>query len=236
MYKALEQTLDDLHNDKAVRGVIFRSALDRDIYTAGNDINALFAPRTTLARYREYWVISNRFLAKLLSSPLVTVAAIKGACPAGGCVLALCCDYRIMKSGSIGLNEVALAIPVPAYWARLMSSAIGEGEAYRMCTLARQIPASRALQIGLIDEIHEDVDAQARRFMNETLKLPDVGRIATKMSFRQSLAQEMGDEKRLAKEADKSWDKLSSKETVAILTAVMAKLSKKGKRKADGKL
>lgn len=47
-------------------------------------------------RYREFWVTSNVFLARLYRSPLVTLAAIKGACPAGGCCLSLCCDVRIM--------------------------------------------------------------------------------------------------------------------------------------------
>jgi hypothetical protein len=49
--------------------------------------------------------------------PLVTA----GACPAGGCCLALACDIRLASdSCSIGLNEVALGIPVPAFWAQLM--------------------------------------------------------------------------------------------------------------------
>jgi hypothetical protein len=40
----------------------------------------------------------------------------RGACPAGGCILALCCDERVMTDDSascIGLNEVALGIAVP---------------------------------------------------------------------------------------------------------------------------
>ncbi len=47
-------------------------------------------------RYTDFWVTSNVFLARLYRSPLVTLAAIKGACPAGGCCLSLCCDMRIM--------------------------------------------------------------------------------------------------------------------------------------------
>ena len=49
-----------------------------------------------MGRYREFWVTSNVFLARLHRTPLVTVAAIKGACPAGGCCLSMCCDLRIM--------------------------------------------------------------------------------------------------------------------------------------------
>ena len=49
----------------------------------------------------------------LFHSPCVQVAAIRGACPAGGCCMSLCCDFRIMTDfGHIGLNEVALGIAV----------------------------------------------------------------------------------------------------------------------------
>ncbi len=49
---------------------------------------------------------SNVFLARLYRTPLVTVAAIKGACPAGGCCLSMCCDVRIMTV------QVQLCYPV----------------------------------------------------------------------------------------------------------------------------
>ena len=57
----------------------------------------------------------------------LAVAAIRGACPAGGCCLALTCDYRIQTyQGNIGLNETALGVPVPPFWAMLMTSIIGQ--------------------------------------------------------------------------------------------------------------
>ena len=55
------------------------------------------------------------------------MAAIRGACPAGGCCLALTCDYRIQtQQGTIGLNETALGVPVPPFWAMLMTRIIGQ--------------------------------------------------------------------------------------------------------------
>ena len=42
---------------------------------------------------------------------MLQVSAIRGACPAGGCCLSLCCDFRIMTDfGHIGLNEVRLPL------------------------------------------------------------------------------------------------------------------------------
>ena len=55
--------------------MIFTSGLAREIFTAGNDLAELYAPKTSLERYTEFWVVATTFLARLLRSPLVTVSA-----------------------------------------------------------------------------------------------------------------------------------------------------------------
>ena len=51
----------------------------------------------------------------LAACPVPVVAALAGHSPAGGCVLALCCDYRIMADGPfrIGLNETQVGLVAP---------------------------------------------------------------------------------------------------------------------------
>lgn len=56
-----------------MRGVIFTSGLQRDVFTAGNDLAELYAPLTSEERYTRFWLVSTTFLARLLRSPLVTV-------------------------------------------------------------------------------------------------------------------------------------------------------------------
>lgn len=125
-WQQLEAALDQLEADPSVRAVVFSSGLQRDVFSAGNDLLELYAPRTSKARYSEFWITSNRFLARLHRSRLATVAAVRGACPAGGCIISLCCDHRVMTpQGSMGLNEVLLGIPVPKYWGLLMARVIG---------------------------------------------------------------------------------------------------------------
>lgn len=51
-WEALTATLDSLEADSSCRGVIFQSGLQRDIFTAGNDIMELYAPNTSLERYK----------------------------------------------------------------------------------------------------------------------------------------------------------------------------------------
>jgi enoyl-CoA hydratase/carnithine racemase len=110
---------------------------------------------------RNFWKISNQFLGNLYVSRLVTIAGIRGACPAGGCCLALCCDYRILTDpGYIGLNEVALGISVPKYWGRLMERVIGSGKAEKLLQFAQLVKAKQALDIGLVDEICHKEDLE----------------------------------------------------------------------------
>src|SRR5258706_12337111 len=61
------------------------------------------------------WGVFYSLLGAIAPSPIPIVAAITGHAPAGGTVLALFCDYRIMAEGDykIGLNEVQVGIPVP---------------------------------------------------------------------------------------------------------------------------
>ncbi len=69
-------------------------------------------------------------------------------------MLALCCDARLMTDdGRIGLNEVALGIPVPLYWGRLMATLVGAGRADALLQTAALVPAQQALALGLVDAV-----------------------------------------------------------------------------------
>jgi 3,2-trans-enoyl-CoA isomerase len=126
LWKQLTSEVQKCENDPTIRGVIFTSGLTRQIFTAGNDLNELYAPSTSLERFTEFWTVSNQCIANLSKSKLVTVAALNGACPAGGTALALACDFRVASEDTkMGLNEVALGISVPPYWVKLMATVIG---------------------------------------------------------------------------------------------------------------
>ena len=230
VWRQLSAALEELEADPAIRGVIWRSGLVKDVFTAGNDLLELYAPKTSLARYEEFWVLQNQFLARLYRSPLVTMAAIRGAAPAGGCCLALCCDYRLMTDfGAIGLNEVALGIPVPAYWAQLMVRTIGQRPAERILGFGVMVEPQEAKALGMVDAVvsRDSLDATASATMAQLLKAPDPGRRATKASLRSEFAQAWADY--CTKEVPGSWRLLTAPATIEALGAVLARLGK-GKR------
>ena len=231
LWHQLADALTQLEADKSVRGVIFQSGLKRDVFTAGNDIMELYAPKSSPERYRDFWVTQNQFFARLYRSHLVTVAAIRGACPAGGCALALTCDYRVMTDfGTIGLNEVALGIPVPEYWSHLMQRTVGQRHAERLLPYGLMASAQEALAIGMVDALvpAESLTGAAEDTMKKLLALPfDEARRQTKAHLRAEFSQKW--EYYCIEEADYGWKLISHPKTVAAIEGVLQKLSKSKK-------
>lgn len=76
------------------------------------------------------------FLVKLkkLNLRVPVKLNLKGASPAGGCLMAMTCEYRVFVDGkhNIGLNETKLGIVAPTWFKDLYISTIG----YRRAELA----------------------------------------------------------------------------------------------------
>jgi 3,2-trans-enoyl-CoA isomerase len=129
--------------------------------------------------------------------------------------------------GSIGLNEVALGIPVPHYWAKLMVRTIGQRPAERLLQFGLMPSASEALKLGLVDELTSvaSLSAKAEEMMSSMLQSLDPGRQATKQHLRESFAKEW--EAYCGPEAEGGWQVLSHPKTVKALEGVLQRLSKK---------
>ena len=195
-WSELRDALERVESEPETRACVFLSRLKRDIFTAGNDINELYAPGTTSERYEAFWRMQTTFLTRLLVSPLVTIAGIRGACPAGGAMLSLCCDYRVQtthKTSTFGLNEVMLGIPVPKFWARrfcevTLSKALGE----KLLLQGALVKPSEALRFGLIDEVCEEgmLEKRVMEIAEKMKRFPRDGYAKTKINLRGAFAEE----------------------------------------------
>lgn len=233
LWTALSDALTELERDPKVRGVVFASELKKNIFTAGNDIKELYVKTTTKARYTQFWRTQTSFLCRLLRSPLATVCAIRGACPAGGCAVALCCDYRVQSdAGTFGLNEVQLGIPVPKYWAKLFCMVAGHTAGDLTLQLGALLTPPEAKALGLLHEVvpAAAVLPAAERAMSEKfLRRHDGARGATKANLRGGFSDEW--ERYVDEEAAAGWAMLSTPEVEAALGGVIARLSKGTKAK-----
>lgn len=193
LLKAISETLDDLQNNKS-RGMILTSS-SKSVFSAGLDIMEMYKPK--VERMKEFWSTLQDVWFKLYGSPFPTVAAINGHSPAGGCLLSLCCEYRVMcQNYTIGLNETKLGIVAPKWFMASMRNTISRRDAELALTLGTLFTTDEALKVGLIDEIatsKEDAIAKATAFLDKFKKISPQARSMTKQALRSKDIMELED-------------------------------------------
>src|SRR5690606_37189955 len=144
------------------------------VFSAGLDVPHLLA--LDAPALRAAWESFFHAARALAGSPVPVVAAINGHAPAGGCVLALCCDYRVMAAGAyrIGLNETQVGLVAPEGIQSLMRRVVGAHRAERLLVAGEMVDARRALDIGLVDELAgiDEVPTRALAWLRALLALP----------------------------------------------------------------
>ncbi|CAD5115181.1 DgyrCDS4176 [Dimorphilus gyrociliatus] len=185
----LSMAIQKLNMEKSCRGIILTSSLP-SIFSAGLDILEMYQPEPD--RLEKFWTEFQEIWLALYSSPKTVMSAINGHSPAGGCIIALATDYRIMKPKfTIGLNETMLGIVAP-FWAEdSMKAVIGQRRSEYSLQLGKLYTAEEALQINLIDEISDNPLQACEDEMMNWLKLPDHARTLTKFQNRGHIIEKM---------------------------------------------
>jgi Delta3-Delta2-enoyl-CoA isomerase len=100
-------------------------------------------------------------LRRLLLFPLPTIAAINGHAFAGGAMLALCHDYRIMQTdkGWFSVNEVHLQLTIPSWLIKLITFKVPGAKAQSDVLLfGKKLVAKDALDLGVVQKITTSKD------------------------------------------------------------------------------
>ncbi|XP_054616109.1 enoyl-CoA delta isomerase 1, mitochondrial-like isoform X4 [Dunckerocampus dactyliophorus] len=186
-------SLEKLEMDKSCRGLIITSTLPK-VFSAGLDIMELCG--TSPERCGELWKAVQEMWLKLYSSNMVTIAAVNGSSPGGGCLMALSCDYRIMADNpryTIGLNETSLGI-VAAFWFKeTMSNTVGHRTTEMALALGLLYNPNEALKTGLVDQIvpEDKLMTTAEQAMAKWLAIPDHARQITKSMMRKQIIDKL---------------------------------------------
>lgn len=198
------------------------------VFSAGLDVPRLLAMER--AELESAWRAFFGVLEALARSPLPSVAAIAGHSPAGGAVMSLFCDYRVMARGPyrIGLNEVQVGLIVPECIQYALRRLVGPCRAERLMVAGAMVDAEQAHAIGLVDEL-VDVDhvtTRALAWLQELLALPRKAMRTTRTIARTDLVEAIADPTRL--DLPRFLDEWFSDETQAVLQALVAKLKSRG--------
>ncbi|MDV3253919.1 MAG: enoyl-CoA hydratase/isomerase family protein [Lysobacter sp.] len=197
------------------------------VFSAGLDVPYLVGLGEDRAALTAAWQAFFAAARAIATCPVPVAAAITGHSPAGGCVLALCCDYRVMAAGDfrIGLNETQVGLVAPEGIQRLMRRAVGTARAERLLVAGELVEAERALRIGLVDELAppEEVAARAIAWLQHLLALPREAMSHTRRIARADMIEALEPEHI---ELDRFVEAWYAEGTQAALKALVAKLGK----------
>lgn len=188
----LKQAIEQAPRDGAAALVISGAP---GLFSAGLDIPALL--QLDRAAMHAFWDDFFGVCGALARAPIPVVAAVTGHSPAGGAVLAIFCDYRVMARGEfrIGLNEVQVGLLVPDCIQAAMRRLVGAYRAERLLVAGTMLDAGAALDAGLVDElaVTEQVVARAIAWLEPLLHLPRQAMLATRALARADLARLFAD-------------------------------------------
>ncbi|MFN3412917.1 MAG: enoyl-CoA hydratase/isomerase family protein [Thermoanaerobaculum sp.] len=196
------------------------------VFCPGLDLKKLDgAGRETVRAVMEAFLA---LLREIVSYPGPAIAAVSGHAIAGGCLLAMACDRRVMaRSGArLGLSEVNLGIPVPAgavamllalYPTRSVEQLVLEGDGYG---------GERALELGLVERLADapEVLPEAVRLARHLASRPSKAFRLAKSYMRAFLAETMG--QRDAQELEAfldCWFGPDTQDRLAVLVAEMSR-------------
>ncbi|HYF58123.1 MAG TPA: enoyl-CoA hydratase/isomerase family protein [Burkholderiaceae bacterium] len=142
-FRGLAAAWAALEREPAVRAVVVRG--EGEAFCAGADLSA-----AGLASLPDIDELIDAALLKTRFFPKPLVAAIGGACVAGGLELALSCDLRVIAAGArIGLPEVRWGILPSGGAAMKLADQIGQADAMRLLLTGELVDGAEAARLGL---------------------------------------------------------------------------------------
>ena len=148
-----------LSYDPDVKAIIFTS--EGKFFTFGFDIPEFLSySKDSFVRYLMKFT---SLYTDIFLYPKPVIAALNGHTIAGGCMLAIACDYRIMVSGraKISLNEINFGSSLFAGSVVMMQLLLGQKKAESVLLSGGMYSAEEACQMGLIDQTSSEVDLEA---------------------------------------------------------------------------
>ncbi|MEL6922412.1 MAG: enoyl-CoA hydratase/isomerase family protein [Bacteroidota bacterium] len=194
LVRELTEAFLQMENDDSVGGVIL-TGIPR-FFSAGLDVIELYGYDED--QIRNFMGDFGSLHVQMARFPKPLVCAINGHSPAGGTVLALTADYRIMAEGdrySMGLNEVAVNILISQNLVNAYSYWIGSGKAHRYILEGKLLNTQEALACGLVDEVvpESELLAKAEKKMKHYLSaMPEIFG-PTKQMLRKSWLEQISD-------------------------------------------
>lgn len=144
--------LSHLESNPAVNSVVITSNNEK-IFSFGFDLPKLLS--SGASEFSTFFINFNELCLQMYAYSKPLLAAVTGYAMAGGCIIALCCDYRILsdKKCSMGLQEVKLGITVPRVATIILEHLVGQRYAEEAVLTGELYEPGELLKRGWVDEL-----------------------------------------------------------------------------------
>jgi enoyl-CoA hydratase/carnithine racemase len=165
--------IQEIKADETIRGLLLESSNDK-FFCIGLDLPQLIS--LSRSEFTGFYRSFNRICLELYAMPKPTIAVITGHAIAGGCILALLCDYRYIAEGRklMGLNEIQLGVPVPFIADCILRDLVGVRYSREIMETGDFYPPDQTLQMGMVDKVLplEEVRSTAREKIDLLSEMP----------------------------------------------------------------
>lgn len=141
----ISDTLDALADDPDLKVVVLTGA--GEVFCAGFDLREFDQAADDPAFGERLWASSDRYHRRVLTFPLVTIAAVGGPALAGGFDLAVMCDVRVAATTTRFSHPEFRFGPV-VYGP--LHDLVGGSVARELCLTGAELDAERAHALGLV--------------------------------------------------------------------------------------
>lgn len=167
-FREMPEVFGALDADGSVRAVVLRGegahfSYGLDLMAMAGELGEHLAGENLAAeRLRLFDLIRRmqRAISCVAESRLPVVAALSGWCIGGGVDLATACDVRLCSADArFSVREVRVAIVADMGSLQRLPRIIGDGHARQLALTGEDVDATRALRIGLVNEVLDTPEA-----------------------------------------------------------------------------
>lgn len=185
----IRETLLNIETDPGIWAVILTGK--GSFFSFGFDVPEFLS--YSRDEFSDYLKNFTRLLSYIFMYPKPIVAALNGHTMAGGCMLSLACDQRIMAAGrgKISLNEISFGSSVLAGSTEMLRACAGNANAQEILFSGAMYSAEQAKEMGLVDHVvqEQDLTELSEKIAGQLGKKPSAAFASIKLLLRKPVVQ-----------------------------------------------
>ncbi|MCU0847274.1 MAG: enoyl-CoA hydratase/isomerase family protein [Spirochaetes bacterium] len=161
--QSLKALVKKANEDPAIKGIVFTGA--GRTFCSGFDLPLFLSFKDHPEVIKFFTEVEDIFIDLFMCKKPV-VAAINGAAVAGGLILSMACDYRIIKNHpkiKVGMSEIKIGLGLSVVQTEIMKFGLDGNKKFRDVMYFGQLhDVAAAREMALVDEVVEEAELMTR--------------------------------------------------------------------------